>query len=174
MTKVPQTKIRTMASPTPRWTGGSSCATPGTWSQLSGLLHCLERTREISSVSVLSWINRQIISMQCVKEMLHWQNETFPFLPGLSPGPGVRSTRWVWTTSCRSWASTMPGPRYPSGCREAWWTRWTRCCQCSSRSWAPPCRTRRTRKAEIKRNTEDHPYIPLQSKLCWSPLQVTN
>lgn len=30
------TKTRTTASTTPRWTGGSSCATPGTWSPLSG------------------------------------------------------------------------------------------------------------------------------------------
>lgn len=30
------TETRTTASTTPRWTGGSSCATPGTWSPPSG------------------------------------------------------------------------------------------------------------------------------------------
>lgn len=34
----PRTKTRTTASTTPRWTGESSCATPGTWNRLSGQL----------------------------------------------------------------------------------------------------------------------------------------
>lgn len=38
MMKAPQTRTRTMASTTPQWTGGSLCATPGTWSRLSGQL----------------------------------------------------------------------------------------------------------------------------------------
>lgn len=37
-TTAPPTRTRTTASTTPRWTGGSSRATPGTWSQLSGQL----------------------------------------------------------------------------------------------------------------------------------------
>lgn len=79
---------------------------------------------------------------------------TFPLSPGSSPGQAVRLTQWVWTTSCRNWASTMPGLRFPSGCRGVWWTHWTRCCRCSSRSWARPCRTRRRRKAGTKRNID--------------------
>ena len=35
-TTVPQTRRKTTASTTPPWTGGSSCATPGIWNQLSG------------------------------------------------------------------------------------------------------------------------------------------
>lgn len=34
----PQTRRKTTAPTTPRWTGGSSCATLGTWSQRSGQL----------------------------------------------------------------------------------------------------------------------------------------
>lgn len=37
-TKAPLTRTRTTASTTPRWTGGSLCATPGTWSRRSGQL----------------------------------------------------------------------------------------------------------------------------------------
>lgn len=87
-----------------------------------------------------------------------WLVKALPLSSDSSPGPVVRSTPWGWTTSCRSWASTTPGLRSPSGCRGAWWTRWTRCCQCSSRSWAPPCRTRRRRRGGTKTNTEGHKH----------------
>lgn len=78
----------------------------------------------------------------------------FPLSSGLSPGQDARLTRWVWTTSCRNWASIMPGLQFPSGSKGAWWILWTRCCRFSSRSSAQPCRTRGRRKAETKKSTE--------------------
>lgn len=70
MTKVPQTKIRTTASTTPRWTGGSSCATPGTWSQLSGLLCSIFQV--VSDAQPFT--RRSLIQSQCLFRTGRGQN----------------------------------------------------------------------------------------------------
>lgn len=95
--------------------------------------------------------------------LVSYINKMFSVSSGSSPGQDGRSTQLAWTTSCKNWASTTPGLRFPNGYRGAWWTRWTKCCRCSLRSWAPPCRTRRRRKAETKRSTEEHSYHCNQS-----------
>lgn len=115
-------------------------------------------SQEQMSFCSVSWNNSAVISIKCLKLTWYQLHKTFPLSSGSSPGQDVRLTQLVWTTSCKNWASTTPGLRFPSGCREAWWTRWTKCCQCSSRSWARHCRTRRTRKAETKRSTEEHSH----------------
>lgn len=84
---------------------------------------------------------------------------------GSSPGQDARLTQWALTTFYRSSASTTPGLRSPSGCRGVWWTHWTRCCLCWSRSWAPPCRTRRTRRAATRRSIEEPLLLTSANKL---------
>ncbi len=87
---------------------------------------------------------------------------------GWSRGQAVRSIRWGWTTSCRSWDSTMPGLQFPSGCRGEWWTLWIKFCPFSLRNLAWHCRMRKRRKVKETKTSINSKHFNVLISAIWS------
>lgn len=85
--------------------------------------------------------------------MLNNAAESYEHFSGWFRGQAGRSTRWEWTTSCRSSASITRELQFRSGFREVWWTPWIKFCLFSLRNWVMHCRMRKRRKEDgTKRN----------------------